>query len=51
MSFIERGKGPWPVNNQLHTVQRWITLRLGGGYEDREIQSVQVFGKGRAWMG
>ena len=40
MSFIERGKGPWPVNNQLHTVQRWIALRLGGGYEDREIQSV-----------
>ena len=40
MSFIERGKGPWPVNNQLHTVQRWIVLRLGGGHEDREIQSV-----------
>ncbi|MDE0979964.1 MAG: peptide chain release factor N(5)-glutamine methyltransferase [Flavobacteriales bacterium] len=40
MSFIERGKGPWPANNQLHTVQRWIALRLGGKYEDREIQSV-----------
>ena len=40
MSLIKRGKGPWPANNELHTVQRWIALRLGGTYGDREMQSV-----------
>ncbi len=40
MKSVQRGMGPWPVNNQLHTVQEWMMLRLGGNSENREMRSV-----------
>ena len=26
---VPRGTGPWPVNNELHTVHLWFTRRSG----------------------
>ena len=40
VSLVERGKGPWPANNDLPNVQAWVLERLGGSPEDREMRSV-----------
>lgn len=40
MKNIKRGKGPWPLDNQLATVQSWLLQRLAGSEDDREMSSV-----------
>ena len=36
---VPRGTGPWPVNNELHTVHSWFTQRSGMD-DGRESESV-----------
>ena len=36
---VPRGTGPWPVNNELHTVHSWFTKRSGMD-EGRESESI-----------
>lgn len=36
---VPRGTGPWPVNNELHTVHSWFTKRSGMD-DGREAESI-----------